>query len=134
MSSEWSAKLNHIWWLKAHSYLLTGQEVCLLDELEKAKIPLKKGLDWLEEKRLRYDFDYANRKEEENAKNKKAAEKKKAEAVEAQKQHDEFEKVLAELAEVKADRDKLRDENYWLNVELSGMKQTAAIIQKANRR
>ena len=134
MSSEWSGKLRHIWWLKQHSYLLTGEEVCLLDELERAKIPLKKGLDWLEEKRLRYDFDYANRKDEENAKNKQAAEKKKAEAVEAQKKHDEFEKVLAENAALKAELKDCKDDIYWLNVELSGMKQTAAIIQKANRR
>ena len=74
-----------------------------------------------------HDADYAEIKHLQNRMNKTAAELKNFEADRAQRKLNIEEDLLEQNA-------RLLDEIYWLKTELSGMKQTQAIVDKARRR
>ena len=122
-----SQSLEHLNWLKAHSHLLGVEEIYRIDEIIKAKVWKVGAFDYLEKKRMFHDADYAEIKHLQNRMNKTAAELKNFEADRAQRKLNIEEDLLEQNA-------RLLDEIYWLKTELSGMKQTQAIVDKARRR
>ena len=117
----------HLGWLKQHSYLLDGSEIIRIEAIVQAKSWKVAAFDYLEGKRQKYDADYKEIKSLENRMSQTAKALRDFEAHKAQRELKAHEDLL------EANR-RLEEENYWLKTELSGMKQTAAIIQKANRR
>lgn len=117
----------HLGWLKEHSYLLDGSEIIRIEAIVQAKSWKVAAFDYLEAKRQKYDADYKEIKSLENRMNQTAKALREFEANKAQQ-------------DLKADEDlleanrKLAEENHWLRVELSGLKQTQSWNDKARRR
>ena len=119
--------LDNLSWLKAHSTLLTGSEIVRIDAIERAAEWKMKAFDYLEAKRVKYDEPYAEIKDLQNRMAKTAKDLRDWEADKAWEQLNQEEDLLEQNA-------RLLDEIYWLKTELSGMKQTQAIVDKARRR
>ena len=128
MSSERKEKAeDNLKWLKAHSHLLTGSEIIRIDAIDKAIEWKVRAFDYLEGKRVKYDEPYAEIKDLQNRMAKTAKDLRDWEADKAWEQLNQEEDLLEQNA-------RLLDEIYWLKTELSGMKQTQAIVDKANKR
>ena len=121
-----SKSLEHLNWLKANSHLLNVEEIYCVDEILNAKVWKVRAFDYLEAKRVKYDEPYAEIKHLENRMNKTAADLKNFEADRAQKKLNIEDDLLEQNA-------RLIDEVYWLKTELSGLKQTQAIVDKARK-
>ena len=119
--------LDNLSWLKAHSTLLTGSEIVRIDAIERAAEWKMKAFDYLEAKRVKYDEPYAEIKDLQNRMAETAKDLRDWEADKAWKQLNQEEDLIEQNA-------RLLDEIYWLKTELSGMKQTQAIVDKANKR
>ena len=119
--------LDNLSWLKTNSYLLSGSEIVRIDAIERAAEWKMKAFDYLEAKRVKYDEPYAEIKDLQNRMAKTAKDLRDWEADKAWEQLNQEEDLLEQNA-------RLLDEIYWLKTELSGMKQTQAIVDKARRR
>ena len=118
--------LDNLSWLKAHSTLLTGSEIVRIDAIERAAEWKMKAFDYLEAKRVKYDEPYAEIKDLQNRMAETAKDLRDWEADKAWKQLNQEEDLIEQNA-------RLLDEIYWLKTELSGMKQTQAIVDKARK-
>ena len=119
--------LDNLSWLKTNSHLLSGSEIVRIDAIERAAEWKMKAFDYLEAKRVKYDEPYAEIKDLQNRMAKTAKDLRDWEADKAWEQLNQEEDILEQNA-------RLLDEIYWLKTELSGMKQTQAIVDKARRR
>ena len=119
--------LDNLSWLKTNSHLLSGSEIVRIDAIERAAEWKMKAFDYLEAKRVKYDEPYAEIKDLQNRMAKTAKDLRDWEADKAWEQLNQEEDLLEQNA-------RLLDEIYWLKTELSGMKQTQAIVDKARRR
>ena len=124
---------NHLDWLKANSFLLNVEEIYNIDQMRNAKVWKKKGLEYLEEKRMLHDTGYRQIKDLENRMNKTATALKNFEANKAQKQHSAGEDLLDKYNQVQELYKRAIDDLYWVQVELSGLKQTLSWNDKARK-
>lgn len=121
-----SRALTNLEWLKENSDLLTGSEIYRMEAIRGAATWRVKAFEWLEQKRQKYDADYAEIKSLEIRMNQTAKALRDFEAEKAQRNLKADEDLL------EANR-KLAEENYWLKTELSGLKQTGDIVARARK-
>ena len=111
-------------WLRGHSHELNGSEVYRVEEINKAKVWKQRAFEYLSNLRAKYDEFYAQAKSLSARMAQTSKRLKDYELNIAQERALKDENLLEQVA-------KLQDENYWLKVELSGLKQTASHISKA---
>ena len=116
----------HLAWLKDNHWRLCCDEIYRIDAIRKAPVWMVKAFEYLETKRMKYDEDYKQVRSVENRMNQTAKQLKELEAKAAQTKLQTEENLLEENT-------RLNDENYWLRVELEGLKQTASINAKARQ-
>jgi len=118
---------DNLTFLQANHDKLTGTEIIRIEAIANNTIWKLAAFYYLEQKRQKYDVEYAEIKHLETKVNQTAKAIRDYEADKALEQlkHDE------NLIETNA---KLIDEIYWLRTELSGLKQTLAISQRASKR
>ena len=122
-----SKALDNLSWLKTNSHLLTGSEIVRIDAIERAAEWKMKAFDYLEAKRLKYDEPYAEIKDLQNRMGQTAKALRDYEAEKAWKQLVQEEDLIEQNA-------RLLDEIYWLKTELSGLRQTQDITNRARGR
>ena len=116
----------HLLWLKDNHWRLNCEEVYRIDAIRKAPVWMVKAFEYLDAKRMKYDEDYKQLLSVENKMSQTAKQIRELEAKAAQANLQSEENLLEENS-------RLNDENYWLRVELQGLKQTSSINQKSRR-
>lgn len=118
--------IENLAWLNKHHWKLNVEEIYRLDAINKADEWYLKAFDYLHQKRMKHDAEYAEIKSLQNRMAQTAKQIEALEASKAKKQLERDETLLEQNA-------RLKDEMHWLKVELSGLRQTTAIKQKAMR-
>ena len=117
---------SNIDWLSVNTHKLSGSELYRLEEIKKAKIWKQAAFTYLAKLRMNYDEFYAQAKSLSARMAETSRKLKEHELRKAQTENEKTENLLEQVAN-------LKDQNYWLKVELEGLKQTNSMIKRSKR-